>query len=69
MLAGATVSTATDTLADRIGLDALSTQTFKGNALERLGKSVGIQMAVQGGTEAVQRLPEELGAGRAPFRE
>jgi len=69
MLAGATVSTAIDTLADRIGLNALSTQTFKGNALERLGKSVGIQMAVQGGTEAVQRVPEELGAGRAPFRE
>lgn len=69
MLAGATVSTAIDTLADRIGLNALSTQTFKGNALERLGKSVGTQMAVQGGTEAVQRAPEELGAGRAPFRE
>lgn len=69
MLAGATVSTAIDTLADRIGLNALSTQAFKGNALERLGKSVGTQMAVQGGTEAVQRVPEELGAGRAPFRE
>jgi hypothetical protein len=69
MLAGATVSTAIDTLADRIGLNALSTQTFKGNALERLGKSVGIQVAVQGGTEAAQRVPEELGAGRAPFRE
>lgn len=69
MLAGATVSTAIDTLADRIGLNALSTQAFKGNALERLGKSVGTQMAVQGGTEAAQRVPEELGAGRAPFRE
>lgn len=69
MLAGATVSTAIDTLADRIGLNALSTQTFKGNALERLGKSVGTQMAVQGGTEAAQRVPEELGAGREPFRE
>lgn len=69
MLAGATVSTAIDTLADRIGLNALSTQTFKGNALERLGKSVGTQMAVQGGTEAAQRVPEELGVGRAPFRE
>jgi hypothetical protein len=68
MLAGATVSTAIDTLADRIGLNARSTQTFKGNALERLGKSVGIQMAVQGGTEAVQRVPEELGAGRDPLR-
>ena len=69
MLAGATVSTAIDTLADRIGLDALTVKTFRGNALERLGKSVGTQMAVQGGTEAAQRVPEELGAGRAPFRE
>lgn len=69
MLAGATVSTAIDTLADRIGLNALSTQTFKGNALERLGKSVGTQMAVQGSTEAAQRVPEDLGAGRDPFRE
>lgn len=61
MLTGATVSTAIDTLADRIGLDALTAKTFKGNALERLGKSMGAQMAVQGGTEAVQRVPEEWG--------
>ncbi|WP_428001174.1 hypothetical protein [Acidovorax sp.] len=61
MLTGATVSTAIDTLANRIGLDALTAKTFKGNALERLGKSMGTQMAVQGGTEAVQRVPEEWG--------
>lgn len=67
MLTGATVSTAIDTLADRIGLDALTAKTFKGNALERLGKSMGTQMAVQGGTEAVQRVPEEWGAGRDPY--
>ncbi|CAN7493651.1 hypothetical protein LJR066_003210 [Acidovorax sp. LjRoot66] len=67
MLTGATVSTAIDTLADRIGLDALTAKTFKGNALERLGKSMGAQMAVQGGTEAVQRVPEEWGAGRDPY--
>ncbi len=67
MLTGATVSTAIDTLVNRIGLDALTAKTFKGNALERLGKSMGTQMAVQGGTEAVQRVPEEWGAGRDPY--
>ena len=29
---------------------------------------MGTQMAVQGGTEAVQRVPEELGAGRDLLR-
>lgn len=66
---GAVMSAAVDTVADKLGLDALATAGFKGNILSRLGKSVGSQMAVQGGTEAAQLVPEEWGAGRDPFRE
>ncbi len=42
---------------------------FKGNALSRLAKSIGMQAGVQGGTEAAQKIPEEWGAGKDPFRE
>lgn len=69
VLIGATASLAIDTFADKIGLDSLTANGYKGAALTRLGKSVGTQFAVQGGTEAAQLVPEELGAGRDPFRE
>lgn len=66
---GAAASAAVDALADKIGLDAITAKGFKGNVLSRVGKSVGSQVAVQGGTEAAQLVPEEWGAGRDPFRE
>lgn len=65
---GATLSAAVDTIADKMGLDSISAQGFKGNALARVAKSGGLQMGVQGGTEAAQLVPEEWGAGRDPFR-
>lgn len=65
--AGAVVSGAVDTFADKLGLDALTAAGFKGNALGRLTKSLGTQMSVQGGTEALQVIPESLGAGKDPF--
>lgn len=65
--AGAVVSGAVDTFADKLGLDALTAAGFKGNALSRLTKSLGTQMGVQGGTEALQVIPESLGAGKDPF--
>lgn len=68
VLIGATISSAIDTMADKIGLDAITAKGFKGNALSRAGKSVSMQMGVQGGTEAAQLVPEEFGAGRDPFR-
>lgn len=68
-LIGATVSTAIDTLADKIGLDAITAKGFKGNALSRAGKAFGLQAVVQGGTEAAQLVPEEFGAWRDPFRD
>lgn len=69
VLIGATASMAVDTLADKFGLDAVTKAGFRGNVLSRLAKSTGTQMAVQGGTEAAQLVPEEWGAGKDPFRE
>lgn len=68
VLIGATISSAIDTMADKIGLDAITAKGFKGNALSRAVKSVSMQAGVQGGTEAAQLVPEEFGAGRDPFR-
>lgn len=68
VLIGATISSAIDTMADKIGLDAITAKGFKGNALSRAVKSVSMQVGVQGGTEAAQLVPEEFGAGRDPFR-
>lgn len=68
VLAGAAASAAIDTLADKIGLDSVTANGFKGNALSRLAKSGAMQIGVQGGTEAAQLVPEEFGAGRDPFR-
>lgn len=68
VLVGATVSTAIDTLADKIGLSSISAKGFKGSALARIGKAGAVQMGTQGATEAAQLVPEEFGAGRDPFR-
>ena len=66
---GALGSAVVDTAADKFGLDAISRAGFKGATLSRMAKSVGLQGAVQGGTEALQLVPEEMGAGRDPFRD
>jgi hypothetical protein len=70
ILAGAVASAGVDTLADKFGFDAATgNKAFTGGFGTRLAKSVGSQMGVQGATEAVQLVPEDLGAGKDPFRE
>lgn len=66
--AGAVAAAAIDTFADKFGMDAMTRTGFKGNILSRVAKSVGLQAAVQGGTEMAQKVPEEMGAGKDPFR-
>jgi hypothetical protein len=65
---GATISAAVDTIADKFGFDALSAGALKGNMLRRVAEGLAKQIGVQGGTEAVQLIPEEIGANRNPFR-
>lgn len=67
--AGAVLAASIDTFADKVGMDSVTRLGFKGNALSRLAKSIGMQAGVQGGTEAAQKVPEEWGAGKDPFRE
>lgn len=67
--AGAVMSAAVDTVADKSGLDAIGANGFKGNVAARMSKSIGSQMAIQGGTEAAQLVPEDFGANKDAFRE
>jgi len=66
---GAVGSAVIDTVADKFGLDAMTKTGFKGAVAERMAKSIGSQALMQGGTEALQLVPEEMGAGRDPFRD
>lgn len=66
--AAAIAAASIDTFADKMGIDTLTKNGFKGNFVARLAKSMPLQLTVQGGTEAAQKIPEEWGAGKDPFR-